>query len=152
MNSRGFSLVELVLVILLTGILAAVSLPMLMGGFNAYTQQVETSKIEREAMLGLERISRELRMSPNVVVTTDDEIMAEQLGAGGTTTISHDSDTDILSLNGSVLANDVTSFVPEGPIEHSDSGACYLRVVFTTLPSLEWQQVVFLRNISECSS
>jgi len=147
MKTGGFTMVELILVILLLGILSAVSLPMLMGGFNAFYQQRETAQIEREAMLALERIAREVRMSTNF--TVGGSSIQFNRPEGDPVEISLSGNQVVLdSGSSSILARGVSSFSPEGPIEHE--GACYLRVAFTTSPSLQWQQVVFLRNVSSC--
>jgi prepilin-type N-terminal cleavage/methylation domain-containing protein len=140
---RGFTLIELILVVVLISILAAVSLPMLMAGFTAFSQQQETTAIEREAMLALERISREVRMSTDFQVNGGLEFVRP---GGQIVTISLNGDE--LVLEGTVLARGVGSFNPQGPLEHE--GACYLRVTFTTQPNLDWQQVVYLRNVSSC--
>ena len=140
-HCRGFTLIELTLVVVLVSILAAVSLPMLMAGFNAFSQQQETTAIEREAMLALERISREVRMS------TDFEVNGGiQFTRPGGVEVQIGLDGNQLVLNDIVLARGVSNFNPQGPIEYE--GACYLRITFTTQPNLDWQQVVFLRNVS----
>ena len=143
-QNRGFTLIELILVVVLVSILAAVSLPMLMAGFTAFSQQQETTAIEREAMLALERISREVRMSTDFQVNGGLEFVRP--GGGAPVTISLNGNE--LVVDGTVLARGVSGFSPQGPLEHE--GACYLRVTFTTQPNLDWQQVVFLRNVSSC--
>ena len=143
-HHRGFTLIELILVVVLVSVLAAVSLPMLMSGFNAFTQQQETAAVEREAMLALERISREVRMSADFEVNDGLEFVRPD---GAEVTIGLNGQD--LTLNGAVLASGVSNFNPQGPVEHE--GACYLRVTFTTQPSLNWQQVVYLRNVSSCA-
>lgn len=147
-NVRGFSLVELVIVILLVGILAVVTLPMLMAGFNAFTQQQKTAEVERESMLALERIAREVRMSTNFTVNAGTSIQFNRPG-GAAVEIRLDAGRIILDAGSvNVLARNVGSFSPEGPIAFED--ACYLKLEFTTAPSLTWRQVVFLRNVSSC--
>jgi len=142
-GNRGFTLFELILVVVLVGVLAAVSLPMLMAGFNAFSQQRETTAVEREAMLALERISREIRMSSEFEVNGGIQFTRP---AGDQVEISFDEGNSQLLLNDVVLARGVSNFSPQGPLAHE--GACYLRVSFTTQPGLNWQQVVFLRNVS----
>lgn len=146
MRARGFTLVELVLVIVLMGILAAISLPMLMGGFNAFSQQRETSAIEREAMLALERIAREVRMSSNFALTASS--VAFDRPEGDRVEISFGAEIEISAGTASVLARNLVGFDPPELIEEGD--ACYLRVAFTTEPNLPWRQLVYLRNVSSC--
>jgi prepilin-type N-terminal cleavage/methylation domain-containing protein len=139
----GFTLIELILVVVLVSILAVVAMPMLMAGFNAFSQQRETAAIEREAMLALERISREVRIGRqflagggNISFERDDNPV----------TISRTGDELVLDVNGtpSVLARNVTSASFDTEIHE---GACYVLVAFeTTGVSETWRSVTYARN------
>lgn len=146
-RSRGFSLLELVMVIVLLSILAAVSLPMLTTGFAAFSQQRASSAVEREAKLALERISREVRIG-------------QEFSGGGASLgferdglpmeIRLDGNELVLDRDGSasVLARNVSSLNVGTEIHE---GACYVLVTFATAGVAEsWRSATFARN-STCN-
>ena len=57
----GFSLVELVLVIVLIGIIASVGAQLMGTGFQMYVEGRDSLSVDAQARLALERITRELR-------------------------------------------------------------------------------------------
>jgi len=57
----GFTLVELLIVIVITGILAALGSKMLASGFTAYVTARDLGKSDWQGMIAIERLSRELR-------------------------------------------------------------------------------------------
>jgi prepilin-type N-terminal cleavage/methylation domain-containing protein len=57
----GFSLIELIMVIVLLGVVAAVAAPVLSGGFRAYFIGRDITETDWQARVALERMSRELR-------------------------------------------------------------------------------------------
>lgn len=59
--ARGFSLIELVMVMVLFGIVAAVAAPVLSSGFQAYFAGRDISEVDWQARVAIERMSRELR-------------------------------------------------------------------------------------------
>lgn len=69
MNARGFTLVELVIVIVLLGILSVVAAPLLSAGFDAWFTGRDVENAHRQAELALERITREMRVGQAIVVT-----------------------------------------------------------------------------------
>ena len=64
MRSRGqggFTMVELLMVIVLFGIVAAVAAPTIQGGFRAYFTGQDISEADWQGRVALERMTRELR-------------------------------------------------------------------------------------------
>ncbi len=59
--ASGFSLLEMVMVIVVLGIVAAVAAPFMSAGFNAYFTGKDISETDWQARVALERMSRELR-------------------------------------------------------------------------------------------
>lgn len=144
-TSQGFSLIELILVVVLISILAVVSLPMLVSGIDAFSQQRETTAIEREAMLALDRISREVRMSRNFAFNGS-SISFER--DGETITISQDAGSLVLERGGntSVLAENVSNVSFSG---ESYEDVCYILARFDTAGIADtWRSVTYARNDS----
>ena len=60
-RTKGFSLFELIMVMVVLGIVAAVSAPFLSASFQSYFIGKDISEIDSQARAALERLSRELR-------------------------------------------------------------------------------------------
>lgn len=60
-REHGFSIVELVLVLIVFGILAAVAAPLLRTGFEAYATGRDIAETDWQARVAAERMTRELR-------------------------------------------------------------------------------------------
>ena len=80
MRARGFSLIELIVVILILGIVSAGTAIYIVRGMQAYTDTVRRDRLTATARAATERVVRELRNAlPNSIrITTD--------SAGGVTT------------------------------------------------------------------
>lgn len=75
--ARGFSLIELVMVMVLFGIVAAVAAPVLSSGFQAYFTGRDISEVDWQARVAIERMTRELRSiraPADLVITSADNI------------------------------------------------------------------------------
>jgi prepilin-type N-terminal cleavage/methylation domain-containing protein len=57
----GFSLIELVIVMVLFGIVAAVAAPVLTSGFRAWVTGKDIAEVDWQARIAIERMTRELR-------------------------------------------------------------------------------------------
>lgn len=145
MRERGYTLIEMILVIVLMGLVAGVSVSVLMGGFGAFFQQRQTAEIERQAMLALERIGREVRLGTNFVVAGN----TLTFDRGGTlTVIGHDPLTSELFLNqgggNSTLAETVTGVSFS---EETEEDARYFVVEFDVANSTHsWRTTIYPRN------
>lgn len=145
MRVRGFTLVEMILVIILMGLATAMALPVMMGGFNAFIQQREATELERQAMLAAERITREARLGTDFVVGGG----TLSFTRGGTvTTISHDGAANELTLQrgggAQTLAQRVTgvSFA-----EETYEDARYIHAQFNVAGSAHtWRTTLYPRN------
>ncbi|RFF28296.1 MULTISPECIES: PilW family protein [unclassified Wenzhouxiangella] len=152
MGARGFSLIELILTITLIGILAMVSLPMLVSGFGAFSQQRETAAIEREAMLALERVAREIRMSRNFAISPDQSsISFDRLDDGGNlvnVTIERRGGELVIDREDSIGVLAAIDGEPQF-ISEPYENACYITAEFSTPDINEpWRVVTYTRNNS----
>jgi prepilin-type N-terminal cleavage/methylation domain-containing protein len=61
-NSKGFTLVEIVITIVLVSILAAIAAVIIMQGVKAYSAERSRSDVHYQARLAMERMAREIRL------------------------------------------------------------------------------------------
>lgn len=73
-RQRGFTLLELVIVIALIGVLGAVIGPVLRAGFDTYFDARLLADRERQASVALERFVREIRMADGIDSATAADI------------------------------------------------------------------------------
>ena len=116
----GFTLIELIVVIIVTGIIATVGSRILITGFDAYTTGKDLVELEWQGGLALERLSRDLRLvrsatSADLNISQPDRIRFRDINANqvryslsGTTLMRNNQPLadDISSLDFSYLMND----------------------------------------------
>jgi len=113
----GFTMVEMVASMVILGLLAAVTAPILSGGIRNYFQAVEMTQEDANARLALERMLRDLRWvksSSDLTTLTPSQLSFVDTG-GNTVTFTYDSVAKTLSRqqnggNINILANNVSSF------------------------------------------
>jgi prepilin-type N-terminal cleavage/methylation domain-containing protein len=105
----GFSLVELILVVVLTAILAAVGSQMLGKSLSSFVFGKEVAKGDSQARVALERLTRDLRMvraSTNLVITPATAITFSDTEGNN---VNYSLAAGKLMRNAQVLADDFSS-------------------------------------------
>jgi len=159
--ARGFSILELVMVLVVFGIISAVAAPLLANGFRAYFTGRDISETDSLARAAIERMTRELRgirgpgdlaaasASDISFVDTSGTSIRYCLGpAGGCPGAAGD-----LMRNGQPLAGGISgltfSFLSRGAAATGAGGAFYVTVAFTASQnavSKSYQATVSPRN------
>jgi len=113
-HSKGFTLVEIIIVIVLISIIAGIAAMILLQGVRGYSDQTQRSSLHYQARLAVERMTREARLiwscgditgpvnPSNTLRFTDVFGNPVVFSVAGTT----------LSRGGSLLANNITSPTP----------------------------------------
>lgn len=105
----GFTIIELIIVIVILSILAVIALPMLSSGFNAYFTARNLSDANWQGRLALARITRDLRaLTSNNNITTATATQLTFIN-NANTSVSYTISGSNLERNALTLANGVNS-------------------------------------------
>ncbi len=109
---KGFTLIEIVIVIVIMGIVAAIGSLIMSRGFSSYFTERDITSVDQQARLALERMTRELRLirvtssGPDIsVMNTNLVTFTDNTATGITYTISAGQ----LTRNGVPLAANLTA-------------------------------------------
>ena len=99
-DKKGFTLVELMAVIVLVGIIASFSAFFLYTGFNAYVNTKNTTEGALNAQMALDRISMELRNINDAISYVEDTSVSYKSEAlTGTRTLKYESNSNLLTIS-----------------------------------------------------
>lgn len=109
-SMRGVTLIEMVLVIVILGIIAALSSSLLSGGLNAYFTERDISNAQWQGRLALERLTRDLRTvrsatAGDLVISPANQITFVDTSG---TTVSYSLSGTTLLRNGQPLADGIS--------------------------------------------
>ncbi len=110
-RSRGFTLLELVLVIIILALIAGVSSTILSGGFDAYFRQRDVSDADWQGHLALQRLNRDLRAVRSATAADLVMIPASQITLVNTagSSINYSLSGNVLLRNGQPLADGISA-------------------------------------------
>ena len=112
-NRKGFTLVELMAVIVLVGIIATFAAVFLTTGFNGYLNSKNANEGALNAQMALDRISMELRNITDITTTpSNTSVTYECKDLPGTRTLKHVGNEIIVSVDGTDyrLLDNISSF------------------------------------------
>jgi len=108
-KNQGFTLIELIIVIAISGIIIAGSSMLLFQGINAYNAGKTEINSSWQATLAIERITRDLRAissTANILTASSGELITRDING---TTIDYKVVSSQLLRNTQVLANNIPS-------------------------------------------
>ena len=144
MKNKGFTLIEMIVVIVLISIIAVVSSKMLASGLNAYLTEKYIIDAGSQARLALERMVRDIRAirSPSdlTTATATQLVFVDVNGVTNTYTLSGAT----LTRNGQVLAEGISSLTFSYFDNNGASTAVLANINYVTiLLNINLQNVVF---------
>lgn len=107
---KGFTLIEMIIVMLITGIIVSSVAMMLSAGFTNYFTGVKVTALSNQATLAMTRMSEELQQASSFSAINASNVTFTTTGGS---TISYSWSTPILTRTGisaQTLSNQVTSF------------------------------------------
>jgi prepilin-type N-terminal cleavage/methylation domain-containing protein len=109
-KNRGFTLIELIIVIVLLGIISVIATKMLAQGFNAYLTGKNILNADWQGRLAMERMVRDIRAirSPTAGITTATATQLAFTDTNGTDIVYQVSGSNLMR-NSQVLADGVQS-------------------------------------------
>jgi prepilin-type N-terminal cleavage/methylation domain-containing protein len=110
-NQKGFTLIELIMVIIITSIIASISAMLILQGAKSYQKEVSYSDIHNQGRLSIERMAREIRLirsatAADISTMTATNIVFNDVNG---TNIQFSFAGNTISRNGNTLANNVQS-------------------------------------------
>lgn len=153
---QGFTLIEIVVVIVLISIIAAISSQMLAQGFNAYLTSEDITDANWQGQLAMERMVRDLRTvrsANDISVNTSSAFTFVNLAGS---TMAYSLSGSNLMLNGNILARGVNSLTFTYYDKNGSAGPSvidihYVNVALNITQNNENYSVnttVFLRDLS----
>lgn len=146
-SQKGFTLIELIMVIVITSIIASVAAMLILEGAKSYQKEVSYSDIHNQGRLAIERMTREIRsgrQASEVGTTvigaitgnpTNSLIFTDVTGTTITYSLSGTTLNRTVSGTPSPLANNVTTL----QFRHYDNAGN-----FTTVPANVWLIEIYL--------
>jgi prepilin-type N-terminal cleavage/methylation domain-containing protein len=119
-SQKGFSLIELIIVIITVGIIAAATAPIFMSGFDAFFWMRDATDTQAQGELAIDRVAREIRaIDPSVDFDSTALPTASQIkfkfpkydGTSTTEWVTYALQGTNLMRNTDLLASNVTSLV-----------------------------------------
>ncbi len=104
-SSKGFTLIEVIIVIITLSIVSAITLYFVVNGLRVYTMTANQKNLFDEAKLALERMCRDIRDAKSITTPPPN-------GSGNTITFTRANATGI----GQDLANETITFTLDGTI------------------------------------
>lgn len=105
----GFTLVELIVVIVIIGTLSVITLPLLHSGFNAYLTQRNLSDANWQGRLALDRFSRDIRDLPSAANITTATATQLVFTDSSNTSVTYALSGTLLQRNAITLANGINT-------------------------------------------
>lgn len=110
-NQRGFTLIEMIMVIILISIIASVAAMIILEGAKSYQKEVSFSDIHNQGRLAIERMAREIRLirsatAADISTMTATNIVFNDVNG---TNIQFSFAGNTISRSGNTLANNVQS-------------------------------------------
>ncbi|MCX7121085.1 MAG: prepilin-type N-terminal cleavage/methylation domain-containing protein [Gammaproteobacteria bacterium] len=108
-NQHGFTMIELIIVIVILAVLSVITLPMLDSGFNAYFTQRNLSDANWQGRLALSRMLSDIRSIPSTGNITTASATQFTFVDSTNASVSYTLSGTTLQRNGLTLANGVNS-------------------------------------------
>lgn len=108
-QQRGFTMIELIIIVIVLAVLSVIALPMIHAGFNAYFTQRNLSDANWQGRLALARMSRDIRNLPstgNITTATSTQFTFTD---NNNSNVSYTLSGATLQRNSITLANGIAS-------------------------------------------
>ena len=110
-NEKGFTLIELIMVIIITSIIASIAAMLILEGAKSYQKEVSYSDIHNQGRLAIERMAREIRLIRSATAADISTMTAANIVFNDVngTNIQFSLAGTTISRSGNTLANNVQS-------------------------------------------
>ena len=162
-NQQGFSLIELIAVIVLVGIIASFATVFLYTGFNGYRNTKNATEGALNAQMALDRIALELRnINDAISFVADTSVSYKSEELTGTRTLKYESNSNTIQINVDNsdynLLEDVplTSFILSVDCQDLVGNGAPLEIALIDVQfqvgeiGKEFKTRIFPRNLAQC--
>lgn len=143
-REAGFTLIELILVIVLIGITAGSTAMLVLQGTQSYADLIERKESLHNARLAMERISREVRQATNASTVSASRLRIN----GGLLEFFHDAATSTVKIGGTsqpaegrILAEGISSLTFA-----MDNSNDWVSIILTEATGRKYRTKIYLRK------